>query len=621
MPDKELGHAVPLEDALGWTEQPLSDAERELVDKAKALFEEFRVQNSEYHKRAAICRKIYRLEDPEQDAPGVPSEARAPQLHTLKSTVVACVADQMDNTPEAVLLPERSDLTGVAESLTDITRYIMERNGYDRLHLTIANDYYQTGTAVVQVAWDEDMSHGAGDVAFIRCPIENLYWDPLADDIQEGRAVFKANLRPRSWYAEHFPDEAQYIQGDPYAWEDRVDSGASTILDSKDDEITLIEYWYRRYDAKTRKHNVHVSYIAGGALLYCSEREMPGGVYEHGKYPFIVYAYTPIEGQPVGNGMVWEFREMQRYINRYAKYIDENARMSAKIRLLVRQDSGLEEEDLTDWNKAVIRGKAIGEESVRWFQSAGLSGQVNAQMGSFEQQIKLDSGQNQFSRGEGGMGITAASAIAALQEAGGKTSRLHTASLNHGFREIVEQTVWLIAQHYGEERVVRITGRLSVTGKDAERKLSGADVLGAKSGGKKPETLPYLVQVQVQRRNPMRVQAHNELVMQMYQIAGQAGQLFSPAKLLELMQVDGKDRLLPVLREVDETHQKMRELEARTAQAEAASVQMQAQMESQSQEMINLRRIAAEQNRALNGGGQPAQAPVLAEAMPQGGAA
>ena len=36
--------------------------------------------------------------------------------------------------------------------------------------------------------------------------------------------------------------------------------------------------------------------------------------------------------------------------------------------------------------------------------------------------LKQESGQNQFARGEGGMGVTAASAIQSLQEAGAKSS-------------------------------------------------------------------------------------------------------------------------------------------------------------------------------------------------------
>ena len=652
MANKQLGHAVALEDILSGEEQPLSAQERALVEKGYALLALFRRQTQEHRARAALCRKIFLLEDPEQDAPGTPPAQRAPQLHTLKSTVVACVADQMDNLPEAALLPERPELAEVAADLADVVRYVLERNGFERLHRQRTQDFFQTGTAITQVAWDADLRDGQGDVALIRWPVESFFWDPAADTLDEARAVFKTSLHPLSWYAEHFPEAARYVRGDRFAQEDAQanpwDAGAQDAQD--EDEALLVEYWYRRYDAQKRRYSVHCAYMAGGALLYASQREQPEGVYWHGRYPFVLDVYTAIEGKPVGNGMVWDFAAMQRAVNRYAQYIDENTRMSAKTRLLVNRAAGIEEEALTDWNRNIIEGDNIGENALRWFQSQPLSGQVNAQMASFQDQIKRDSGQNQFSRGEAGLGVTAASAIVALQEAGGKTARLHTATLSDGFRQMVELMLWLLMQHYDRPRTQQITGRdasVREVTMSAERMLGGDPDDGAMQddpmmamgamgdpmmamggmqgdpmaamgaigdpmmamgamqgdpmmtmGGMQGDPMaamgdalaalaapkprrrrklsrdcapPYLVQVQVQRRNPMRQQAQNDFIMQMSQIAAQAGQAIPPAKLVELLQMDGKDRLLPVLRELDDTRAQMAALAQQAEQAQAAA--------------------------------------------------
>lgn len=598
-------------------DQPVSATQRQIVDRAYALFEYFRRQSARLRRRAADCRKIYLLEDPEQDAPGTPTEARAAQLHTLKSTVTACIADQMDNMPEAALLPEQPQLQSIAEDLTDIVRFVMDKNQFERLHRQRVTDFFLTGTSVTQVTWDPDMHGGEGEVALVRRPIENFYWDPACEDIQDARALFVATFHPRSWYAQHYPDAAPYLQADAYAMEERLDATREGQFDGIEEDILMLEYWYRVYDAKTRRSAIHVAYIAGHALLYSSEEAHPQGLYHHGRYPFVLDVFTHIEGQPVGNGMIHEFAPMQRYINRYAKYIDENTRMSAKVRLLVNHSAGIEDADLTDWNRNIIKGDNIGEGALRWFQSAPLSGQAHMQMASFQDQIKMDSGQNQFSRGEGGRGVTAASAIVALQEAGGKTSRLHTASLNDGFREMVEMILWLIAEFYDKPRTRLITGRAEEEPRNVE--MSGARMMRGDSYAMgKPDDLPappYTVQVQVQRRNPARQQAQNEFILQMAQISGQSGQPIPPLKMAELLQMDGKDRLLPALRELDQTQQMMQMLTQKAEEATMAAEQL-------AQKLEGVQRLSAKQGQMLMqfqkrmGSTRPSKQPATPQGLP-----
>ena len=51
--------------------------------------------------------------------------AVAPRLNTLNATVDNVVADQMDNLPEAKMMPERPELQESADILTDVVRYAL----------------------------------------------------------------------------------------------------------------------------------------------------------------------------------------------------------------------------------------------------------------------------------------------------------------------------------------------------------------------------------------------------------------------------------------------------------------------------------------------------------------
>lgn len=233
---------------------------------------------------------------------------------------------------------------------------------------------------------------------------------------------------------------------------------------------------------------------------------------------------------------------MMRAINRYQSYIDTNLRMASKGRLLVDRSAGIDKDALCDWECDVIEGDRIDAGALQWLQTQPFGNLAMQQMLQLQADVKQDSGQNQFTRGEPVGGVTAASAISALQDAGGKITRLRTAGLNAGFRQMVEQMLWLIAQFYDRGRVVCITGRDGGVREIA----AGSDRLFGGASGNTP--LPYTVQIQVQRRNPLRTQAQNELFLQAYEMSAKAGQPFPLSVLFELLQVDGKEKVLPVIR-------------------------------------------------------------------------
>lgn len=582
---QNIGTEKPL-DVMG-AEQPLSDDERALRDEAYSYMQIFINGCIDYHDTMKKWRQVVRMQDPDQDEEYVPEKQKTLQLQTLKSTFNNCVADQLDNMPEANLLPERPGMEETAEDMTDVVRFVMAQNNYEALHRRRVEDYL-CGTALTQIVWDADMDDGKGNVALIRWPIESFLWDPCVSDIQESRALIKVSWHPLSWYAAHYPKAAMYIGSDSDMY-GRVGVYESwQMLSGDEDRAMMLEYWYRRYDAKRRQYSINVAYLAGGALL-----ESKTDVYKHGKYPFVMEPFDYIEGQPVGDGLIAALAPTMRYINRYAHYIDENLRMSAKNRLLVRKNAQLDMKALCDFDANVIEGQAIDEESVRWFQSKPLSGMATQQMVQFQMDIKQDSGQSQWTRGETAGGVTAAAAISALQEAGGKITREHTLMLNQGFKKIVEQVLWLVSQFYDNRKEQMITGRdgksrkvmmsaehlrgddLPPEGLPPEEIMSGIDEafpgLGEriraradkKAKAKRKNSFappPYTVQVQVNRRNPLRVQAQNELFIQAYTMSAQSGQSFPLWMLFELLTVDGKDRILPVLKEVDQQTQMLQQL-------------------------------------------------------------
>lgn len=551
------GAAEPLDTLL---EQKLTDEERTLKEEAYTRLDLWGAECIAYHESVKECRAIYRLQDPKQKD--------ILQLQTLKSTLNNCIADQIDNTPEALLVPQRTDLTGLATDMNNCLKYIMQINHFKDVHRKRSKDFLVTGTAVTQIMWDEEMDYGKGNISISRFPIESMVWDPASGDVQSCRAIMKLSWHPLSWYVEHYPEQAMYVQDDSTEHNQVGETDTLRNLDGRDGDgrALLLEYWYRRYNASEKRYTINVAYLAGGALL-----EIYRDVYAHGLYPFVFDVYSEVEGSIVGEGQVHELTSMMRYINRYAHYIDVNAALSSKLRMLVRKGSGINKADLADLDKNLVEGDIIDEDNVRWMDNKPFNGTVTQQMLQFQNDMKMDSGQSQFTRGEVTGGVDAASAIQLLQNAGSKITRLHTQALSDGTMRIVEQVLWLAAEFYKDDRVAMITDS---EGQPVTVHLSSDYLMRPKKKEGPLEPPPYTVRIEIVRSNPAAVQAQNDLFIQAYTMAAQARQNFPLSVLFRLLNVDGKEKIIPVLQENETMMQQMQQMaqENQALQQQVASL-------------------------------------------------
>jgi len=595
--EKELQFDYVLE------EQQLSEEDRDLLDTIYDRVDMFEQMNRPYHDAAKECRQVLHMQDPYQDDERTAKQngKETLQLQTLKSTINNVVADQMLSMPEAKLLPETPEMQEAADDLQDILHYITYcANDYEQLHYRRCEDFYCTGTAITQIAWDPDMNYGKGEIALIRWPIEAFLWDPMADNIQDCRAVMKVSWHPLSYYREHWPEEGKYVGAEKGEYNNvGMTAGQEDAEHSNDEErALLVEYWWRTYDAKSRRYTVNVAYAAGQALL-----EKHEDVYMHGMYPFIVDVHDTVEGSLAGEGLVKELVPMMRYINRYAAYADMNARMSSKGRMLVRRQCGIDKDALTDWTVDVIEGDQI-EQGVawNWMQNQPFNSTITNLMTMFQSDLKADSGANQFTRGETTGGIVSGKAINSLIQAGGKVASMRTEQIKYGTKNMDEQIIWLAAQFYKDGRTVMITGK-----KNRSVVVDTKKLFGKKSGGE-VNPPPYTVQIEISSRDPQRIANQNQMFMEAYTMSAQAQQFFPLSSLFEILNLDGKDRILPVIRANEHYQEQMQQMQQ---QLQQMGEQMQ-QMQSENQ---NLRKTTTQMTNALAAVGASAGA----GAVPQPG--
>lgn len=525
--------------------QPLSVQEKELVHRAYELFDFYYDKLREEHEQMRLARLMRQQRQEEQ------SET-SPTSNTLNSCVDNMIADQTDNMPEAVMVPEREETAASAEEMSDVVSFVLYHAGWPGKYQRLMEDTIVTGTGVAQVYWDDDMEEGEGMVNVIAWHPEDFYPDPMYEDVQDGRGCFKVTHTTIAWVEEHYPHVKGYVQSDPYA---RQDEQSLLEAPDGDEKTTLIEFWYKRYDADKRRTRVHMAQMAGRALLFSTETGFGvedgrgayrQGVYAHGLYPFVLYKYRDVWRKPFGTGLIYDYANVQKAIDRYAKYIDDNARESSVQRHFVRRGSGINIDDVADMRRTIIEWDGTDiREVMQTVQAQPLNGQVYQMMQFMADTMKQDCGQNQFTRGEGGLNVTAGTAIRYLQEAGNKITRWHNERFKDSFRQMVEQILWVLSEYLEPGRKLRIVGGWDSGGSMRERVI---ELMAPRATGDALPRPAYTVRVQVQKNNPNQIQADNEFLMQVVKICAEYGQPLPPEAVIQLM--EGQRTKTSVLRAV-----------------------------------------------------------------------
>ena len=584
----------------------MSSADQEFTRSIYELFAQFRDKSREPLDEIRLARLMRTLQDPNLDPIALP--VPTPQLNTLNSTIDNMVADYMDNIPEAVMLPETPDNAPVASQMTDVLSWILYHAGFKKEWRKAVEDATTTGTGILQAFYDDEM-----DVAGKRGGVNVQSWspeswlpDPYYENFQDGRAVFKVAVHPLSYFEQHYPEKAKYIAPDAETTLDYLQLGDLSSQHMHDDQLVcLLECWYRRYDAKKKRYAVHMAKVAGQVLLYDSRNDSPDGVFEHGMYPFVALRFRERKGTAYGTGMCYEFADTQRIINRYMRYIDENARASSKPKLLVTKGS-VNVSDVADYEKQIIEVEGrVDKEGLNWFQASMMNSLIPTTMDRLQDMMKQDSGQNQFSRGEGGLGVTAASAIAQLQEAGGKLTRMHTSAYMDSFRDLCEQIVSLVGEFFTEPMLLMIHAPEGGN-QPKQVQFDPAQVFQSKE----PYTKPAMyVRVEVQKSNPNQIQAKNNLLMQIAQIA-QATSPIPPVALVRAMSISGKEDIVKLLEETDRNAQIMQQLAIENEQLKAA-------LQQTTQDALAKTQLIAAIGGQMRAGAEQAQASMPGQPAPQ----
>ena len=482
---KLLGREMPPQEAV--PEEPSTPAigTKELDD-AIATLKKYKAAKSALENRIVEEERWWKLRhwDVIRGKPQSEEEAKRiadrpePTSAWLFNSIANKHADIMDNFPEPNVLPrERMDELD-AETLSTIIPVVLERNNYEKTYSNAGWYKLKHGVAAKGVFWNTDLEDGMGDVDIPFIDMLKLFWEPGITDIQDSRNLFIVNLRDNDLLEQEYPDlknklDGKVIDVKEYVYDDQVDTS----------EKSVVVDWYYKIRTPEGKTLLHLCKFVGSHILFASEndpRYKDRGFYDHGMYPVTFDVLFPEEGTPVGFGYIAIMKSPQMYIDKLSQAILENTVMSAKPRFWAKKTVGVNKDQFLDWSDPIVDVEGdISEERLQPIQVNTINSNVLNVLQMKIDELKETSSNRDVSQGSSSGGVTAAAAIAALQEAGNKTSRdMITASYRSYMLEC-HLVIELIRQFYDEKRSFRITGD---TGHNEYVEYSNATLKGTPIG-------------------------------------------------------------------------------------------------------------------------------------------
>ena len=522
---------------------------REEVQEASQILQKYKQGKANLERRIVENEQWYKLRHWEylrRDSKGQNSSSQVePVSAWLFNSIANKHADAMDNFPAPNILPREEGDKGEAQMLSSIIPVILDNDEFEATYDELMDDKLKFGTGVYGVFWDQTKLNGLGDISINRIDIINLFWEPGITDIQKSRNFFHVELRDNDLLSQEYPQLAgklgqSTLDLTQYVYDDTVDTT---------EKSAVVDWYYKKH--QNGRTVLHFCKFVNDTVLFATENDpeyRDRGWYDHGKYPFVFDRLFKMAGTPCGFGYIDVGKSVQEYIDRGDQAIMQNMLANARPRHFIRSDGEVNEQEYADMTKDFIHvGGNLGQDSILPIQGKPLNSIYLEVHNSKVDELKETTGNRDISTGGTSGGVTAASALAAMQEAGSKLSRDSNKGSYRGYKQAIQMTLELVRQFYDLPRCFRIIGE---NGAYQFIQYSNANIRPQYQGNEMGQDMGYRtplfdVEISAQKASPYSKLSQNEMALQFYSAGFFNPQMADQAlACLEMMDFDRKNGIM-----------------------------------------------------------------------------
>jgi hypothetical protein len=479
---------VAKETVSGGDDYSPSEAEKKEIKLGEKLFERAKKARQPHDEKWIDYYKLFRGKQWKEQRPSYRhSEVYNLIFQAIQSTVPIIT----DSQPKFEFLPSEPSDREFADIVNEVAEADWIKYGWLNILTEILYEGYIYGTGISCMKWDPDAEFGAGKIEYESIDPLNFYPDPSAYDVNRNceYVVFaepmdKSKIK-RKWKNGKYvkPDLIDLVNGSkgdlgPIRFKSPTDSRTvvegSSMADVTDKDKALVVTIYMKSDEFEEKKSQAVDpetgmvtetvestlkfpngkklVFANGILL-----EVGPNPYEDGEFPYQrwqnyilarefwgISECEPLEGPQKSFNKIWSFA------------LDVMTLMGNPI-WIVDTTSGVDPENLFNRPGQVVEKEPNSE--VRREEGVQLQPFVMQLGDKLKEIFDQIGGSNDITRGVNPTGVTAASAIADLQNAAQTRIRQKSRNLDIYLQQVGQQYLSRVLQFYTSPRVVRITGK------------------------------------------------------------------------------------------------------------------------------------------------------------------
>lgn len=464
----------------------LDEEQQRLVHRVEKLFEKHKKHRGRYDYRWLDYYKMYRGR---QWFDVAPSYRHREVINFIFQNIQSLIPTLTDSRPAINYIPRDPLDREFAELLTQVVESDWESGNWLMVLMEVLYDAHTTsGAGLSSLEWDPTLDHGAGGINYKSLDPFHCYPAPDAVDVN----------KPKRDFIHAEPMETDQVKRMWPDWKDQIKSDIFGA-DEQPDRTDLREV---RYQSPTDKYSALPNYGVGDrdqqggktlvirAFLFDEELteeevDAPGGGKEYVqklKYPkgreVIIASGCPVYDEPIAyddckvpfsrlqNYMLprefWGISEVenlespQKIFNKLVSFTLDVLTLMGNPIWVVDTAANIDTDNLFNRPGMVVE-KEPGTE-VRREEGVQLQPYVMQLIDRMRQWFDDVGGSNDITRGQTPGGVTAASAITALQDSAYTRQRQKSRLIDMYLQDVGQQYASRVMQYYTAPRVFRITG-------------------------------------------------------------------------------------------------------------------------------------------------------------------
>lgn len=470
-----------------------SDEEIKAIKMADHLFQKAKNNRKSYDEKWLDNYRFFRGK---QWKDARPSFRHSEVINFIFRAIQSEVPILTDAMPKIEFVPNEPSDFEIASILNDVVSSDWDKNNWSYKITEALYDSHIYGTGFGCVKYDQDLDLGLGGIVFKSSDPFYQYPDPVSLDVNENSGFYiEAEPVPIDKLKTEYPDVAQYLKADMQDLSSRdkqlsdqiryksptdnrtvLEGSAAFDLNAHNEGLKITCYVK---DLQTVEEEMKDSDPATGeeTITFITKLKYPNGrkivtvsgvlcedvpmEYEDKNFPYLKMCNYILPREFWGMSEVEQLESPQRIFNKLLSFTLDVLTLMGNPIWIVDTSSGIDVENLFN-RPGLIVEKEPGSE-VKREEGVQLQPYVLQMIDRMKSWFDDISGSNDVSRGVRPEGVTAASAIEALQSAANTRLRQKSRNLDAFMQNFGQMYLSRVFQYYTVPRVFRITNNQNVT--------------------------------------------------------------------------------------------------------------------------------------------------------------